>query len=1271
MDSVGTTRKFVPGDLALPALALVAPVAAHLSTHGTGAAFILLGAFTTIVAIVSSGRLPFERWLEARSLPSREAWLPIALVAIGLAFNILPFGSVTSALLSKGGIVAFILSFALISEGLGESGFFHFVAFQVAERCRGSTSRLILYFFILTSVLTFFTSNDIVILALTPIILSVCVQARIRNVKLILLAQFIAANTVAMGLLIGSPSNIIVADGLNLSFGSYLFIMAPVTLFAFFLTYLAISVLVRKVETPGGRIFKRLTRGWEYDASYDVPQFSKYRNLTPEMLKWVAAFGASVVLLALVSQLRLSLYLAALPIACLAIWLWVRPLARRGSESSSSAAPKRKVSSLLLTMPAGIFFFGMAFFVLADAFSSLSVFSNEIVPWLNARLANGDPLSPFIGIGGTGALVNLFNDLPASALVNEALPKINFQNDLARNVSKQASLVGVNISTYVTPVGALAGLLWFNVIQREVNRLRRTRGAELVIEVPDRGDLVRFGTFTFAAVGLALGAVIYGLNGALAYVITGLDTPIVMYDTPARAILAMIGVGVAVASIVMFRRELRRRQVVLSHFRDAFVVFNRLSLLALKHKIAYAVLSVMLFIGSAAGFLYWSEGFHTKLYGGEPEYQSLKEFLVWIVAFLGSGYESELFPNSILGIMLAGLLPLVGIAGIIQILRAPSSASHQKFGEILARGGAPVSRCVLIGATINDIAVISELLEHSDRFVVVMTRDQGLASSVLESAEQRDRLHLKVLSGDVHDDMASFRVIEAQEIIFLADGTSSADYANLQYLGALDNLVHESIDGGTQSRLPKILFECSNRRVEGLLARSISNDLVQRIVVATSGDALGDHLSADLSATVESIERLYAFTGLYREGLAARGLGEAGWRLNLVVLAPEERQLFAEFARHVVGQAATDLGRTHAAQLRLDLEDVLEELASRLECRASQIVCLDVALGGSNALLGVPAAALSLQCGDVLRVGILQQSETRTGDSRGGPRVHIVYATPDSLAFAMSVVRKLDEDLLEGIGLILHVQHGAEIPSALEARIDVVTVRRNREMVDIVKALCDPESVDCLKPGERVYVFSPREGRSVTDLDSLRFIENLDAGLGDTSGFGGSVTHDGVYVAVESRHQSSRFLFEQLFVDRIFDTEVPRRNFFRNLVDSYFRTVEQSEGTSSALEFDEFCTAVKYAEHFRHYEIRRGADPFIGGGLSPGSALVGLPFDEACLAVRQRSQPPLQLLGLAKVRRVERVENEPGSGRLQMDAFFPQPDVLIEADHRLLLVPFG
>ena len=189
-----------------------------------------------------------------------------------------------------------------------------------------------------------------------------------------------------------------------------------------------------------------------------------------------------------------------------------------------------------------------------------------------------------------------FNDLPASALVNEALPKINFQNDLACNVSTQASLVGVNISTYVTPVGALAGLLWFNVIQREVNRLRRTRGAELVIEVPDRGDLVRFGTFTFAAVGLALGAVIYGLNGALAYVITGLDTPIVMYDTPARAILAMIGVGVAVASIVMFRRELRRRQVVLSHFRDAFVVFNRLSLLALKHKIAYAVLSVMLFL---------------------------------------------------------------------------------------------------------------------------------------------------------------------------------------------------------------------------------------------------------------------------------------------------------------------------------------------------------------------------------------------------------------------------------------------------------------------------------------------------------------------------------------------------------------------------------------------------------------------------------------------------------------------------------------------------
>lgn len=82
-------------------------------------------------------------------------------------------------------------------------------------------------------------------------------------------------------------------------------------------------------------------------------------------------------------------------------------------------------------------------------------------------------------------------------------------------------------------------------------------------------------------------------------------------------------------------------------------------------------------------------------------------------------------------------------------------------------------------------------------------------------------------------------------------------------------------------------------------------------MVATSGDALGDHLSADLSATVESIERLYAFTGLYREGLAARGLGEAGWRLNLVVLAPEERQLLpSSLGMLSVRPQLTSAGRT-------------------------------------------------------------------------------------------------------------------------------------------------------------------------------------------------------------------------------------------------------------------------------------------------------------------------------------------------------------------------
>lgn len=72
----------------------------------------------------------------------------------------------------------------------------------------------------LSSCMTIVSSNDIVILTLTPIICNVASQAECDPTPL-LFAQFYAANVWSILLVIGNPTNIIVAEANNISFLQY------------------------------------------------------------------------------------------------------------------------------------------------------------------------------------------------------------------------------------------------------------------------------------------------------------------------------------------------------------------------------------------------------------------------------------------------------------------------------------------------------------------------------------------------------------------------------------------------------------------------------------------------------------------------------------------------------------------------------------------------------------------------------------------------------------------------------------------------------------------------------------------------------------------------------------------------------------------------------------------------------------------------------------------------------------------------------------------
>lgn len=137
---------------------------------------IVLG-LTTICLIIFGERYAIDNALEKRGIPGREAWLPVIAVSIAYHLGAVTDSTVFQVIAEKSDIIALILSFAIISEGIARSGYFSFAAHKIVQKCQGNTTRLILYLFILTSVLTFVTSNDIVVLVFTPIIIAVCIHA--------------------------------------------------------------------------------------------------------------------------------------------------------------------------------------------------------------------------------------------------------------------------------------------------------------------------------------------------------------------------------------------------------------------------------------------------------------------------------------------------------------------------------------------------------------------------------------------------------------------------------------------------------------------------------------------------------------------------------------------------------------------------------------------------------------------------------------------------------------------------------------------------------------------------------------------------------------------------------------------------------------------------------------------------------------------------------------------------------------------------------------
>ncbi len=332
-------------------------------------------------------------------------------------------------------ILVLFFSMTFLSVYLDEIGFFRYLASLAAARGNGNEKRLFLILYLLVAVLTIFTSNDIIILTFTPFICCFCKNAGVTPLPF-LFGEFVAANTWSMFLVIGNPTNIYLATAADIGFFDYLRVMFLPTLVAGTISFLLLLFLFRhSLAQP-----------------MHVPERDDARPPRLPLVLGLSHLALCVVLLAVSSYIGIEMYAVSLALAASLLLLSLLfSIGKKERRAFLSRSLRR------LPFPLAPFLLSMFVLVLAlDEAGTTRVLSELL-------LSRGDPV---FTVGATSFLTaNVINNIPMSVLFSDILRFAAPRAETYR-AGVFAAVIGSNLGAYLTPLGALAGIMWLSILSR-------------------------------------------------------------------------------------------------------------------------------------------------------------------------------------------------------------------------------------------------------------------------------------------------------------------------------------------------------------------------------------------------------------------------------------------------------------------------------------------------------------------------------------------------------------------------------------------------------------------------------------------------------------------------------------------------------------------------------------------------------------------------------------------------------------------------------------
>lgn len=390
---------------------------------------VIVGSVTCLTMIIC---VLFYPQIKIKKVWIDTSWVVVLLGAIvlilsgGVDIKFLASEIVKDSAMNPLKILVLFVCMTVLSVFLDEIGFFSYLAGKTLKLAKNSQLKLFVWLYVIVSILTVFTSNDIIVLTFTPFICYFAKNARINPLPY-LVTEFVGANTMSMTFIIGNPTNIYIATSYGIGFIEYLKVMFLPTLASALVSFLVLYLLFRKeLKKP----------------AQTVEQTATIKNKLLLVIGLIH-LGVCTIILAIGSYLNVEMWLVSL-ISAVSLILWVTAVCL------TKKRPPKEIIRTLVRAPWQLVPFVLSMFTLI-----LGLQASGVTDLISNFLGGENAVFKYGVLSFLSS--NIINNIPMSVFF---CPIIAPLNGIALNQAVYATIIGSNLGAILTPIGALAGIMW-------------------------------------------------------------------------------------------------------------------------------------------------------------------------------------------------------------------------------------------------------------------------------------------------------------------------------------------------------------------------------------------------------------------------------------------------------------------------------------------------------------------------------------------------------------------------------------------------------------------------------------------------------------------------------------------------------------------------------------------------------------------------------------------------------------------------------------------